>query len=116
MGRAKRAIAEPPAQEQAQAAEDEALLSLLALGLRLQATEDRWRVSGNTLPHRAALRDAGGTWNRLDMCWEFTGADPTARLAAAIQAAPTLGHNSGNGAAPPKRTITAIGAACANGS
>lgn len=102
MGRAKRAIAEPPTQEQAQAADDEALLSLLAAGLRLQSTDDRWRVSGNTLPHRAALRDAGGTWNRLDMCWEFTGADPTARLAAALQAAPTLGHNSGPGpGAPP---------------
>ena len=105
MGRAKRAIAEPPTQEPAQAADDEALLSLLALGLRLQSTDTLWRVSGNTLPHRAALRDAGGTWNRLDMCWEFAGADPTARLAAAIQATPpALGHNSGTGTstAPPK--------------
>jgi DNA repair protein RadC len=104
MGRAKRAVAEsgPAAAEPAGAADDDALLSLLAAGLRLQSTDDRWRVSGNTLPHRAALRDAGGTWNRLDLCWEFTGEDPTARLAAAIQAAPTLGHNSGNGAPPPK--------------
>src|SRR3954451_24254905 len=104
MGRAKRAVAEsgPAAAEPAGAADDDALLSLLAAGLRLQSTDDRWRVSGNTLPHGAALRDAGGTWNRLDLCWEFTCADPTARLAAAIQAAPTLGHNSGNGAPPPK--------------
>jgi DNA repair protein RadC len=70
--------------------------------LRLQSTDGRWRVSGNTLPHRAALRDAGGTWNRLDLCWEFAGEDPTARLAAAIEAAPGLGHNSGNGPPPPK--------------
>jgi len=72
---------------------DDALLSLLAAGLRLQATKDVWRVSGNTLPHRAALRDAGGSWNRLDQCWEFTD-DPAPRLAAAIAAAPA-GHNSG---------------------
>jgi len=77
-----------------QAGDDEALLSLLAAGLRVQSSDDRWRVSGNTLPHRTALRDAGGTWNRLDMCWEFTGEDPTATLAAAIEAAPTVGHNS----------------------
>jgi DNA repair protein RadC len=73
---------------------DEALLSLLAAGLRLQSTKDLWRVSGNTLPHRSAMRDAGGTWNRLDQCWEFAGEDPTARLAAAIAVTP-VGHNSG---------------------
>ena len=32
--------------------DDDALLSLLAAGLRLQADEALWRVSGNTLPHR----------------------------------------------------------------
>ncbi|MBN9537227.1 MAG: RadC family protein [Alphaproteobacteria bacterium] len=47
------------------------------------------------------LRDAGGTWNRLDQCWDFTGEDPTTRLVAAIEAAPTpSGHNSGNAEAP----------------
>ena len=97
MGRAKRAIAEAPTQ----VADDEALLALLAAGLRIQATDTLWRVSGNTLPHRAALRDAGGAWNRLDMCWEFTGEDPTARLAAVIETAPAaLGHNSGAPAEP----------------
>jgi len=104
MGRAKRAISEsePTTPEPAGAADDEALLSLLAAGLRLQSTDDLWRVSGNTLPHRAALRDAGGTWNRLDQCWEFTGADPTAKLAAALAAAPPAmtGHNSGAAMAP----------------
>jgi DNA repair protein RadC len=84
-------VAEPA---ETQSADDEALLSLLAAGLRLQATDSLWRVSGNTLPHRAVLRDAGGTWNRLDQCWEFAGADPTARLAAALEAVPALGHNS----------------------
>jgi len=92
MGRAKRAVAE--AEPTTQAAEDEALLSLIAAGLRLQSIDNSWRVSGNTLPHRALLRDAGGTWNRLDLCWEFTGEDPTHRIAAAIEATPALGHNS----------------------
>lgn len=98
MGRAKKAIAEPPAQ----ASQDDALVSLLAAGLRLQSTEGRWRISGNTLPHRALLRDAGGTWNRLDQCWEFTGEDPTAKLAAALEAAsvPAIGHNSNPPAEP----------------
>jgi DNA repair protein RadC len=103
MGRAKRAVAEPESAVPAAgtAADDEALLCLLAAGLRLQSTDRLWKVSGNTLPHRAVLRDAGGTWNRLDLCWEFTGEDPTARLAAAIEAAPAMaGHNSGAPAEP----------------
>ncbi len=72
------------------------MLALLAAGLRLQANDDLWRVSGNTLAHRALLRDSGGSWNKLDQCWEFAGEDPTAKLAAALQAAPEpSGHNSG---------------------
>ena len=90
-----------------EAADDDALLSLLAAGLRLQAGDALWRVSGNTLPHRTALRDAGGTWHRLDQCWEFTGEDPTAKLAAVLDAVPAApadnrGHNSGAPAVPPK--------------
>lgn len=83
--------------------DDDGLLALLAAGLRLQATDTLWRVSGNTLPHRTLLRDAGGRWNKLDQCWEFSGADPTARLRAALEALPaTAGHNSGELAeAPP---------------
>jgi len=97
MGRAKKAAAEPAAQS----SDDDALLSLLAAGLRLQAGDALWRVSGNTLPHRILLREAGGTWNRLDQCWEFAGEDPTAKLAAAIDATPAAaGHNSGEPAAP----------------
>ena len=77
-------------------ADDEALLALLAAGLRLQAGENGWRVSGNTLPHRQVLREAGGSWKKLDQCWEFSGEDPTARLAAALAAAPAAaGHNTG---------------------
>ncbi len=93
--------AEPAAD---QASNDDALLALLAAGLRLQSVKDSWRVSGNTLPHRAAMRDNGGTWNRLDQCWEFSGEDPAPRLATALAAAPA-GHNSGsqgNGMAEPK--------------
>ncbi len=82
--------------------DDAALLALLAQGLRLQSTEGLWRVSGNTLPHRVLLREAGGTWNRLDQCWDFTGEDPTIRLAAALEtaSAPSAGHNSGTADAP----------------
>src|SRR5436190_9989317 len=91
MGRAKRMATEPVAP----AGGDDALLSLLEAGLRLQAGDSHWRISGNTLPHRALLRDAGGSWNRLDQCWEFAGEDPTAKLAAALAAAPpAAGHNS----------------------
>ncbi|MBS0539992.1 MAG: DNA repair protein RadC [Proteobacteria bacterium] len=91
MGRAKKAVVEQQA-----ASNDEVLLALLAAGLRLQSTDSLWRISGNTLSHRTLLRDAGGTWNRLDQCWEFAGEDPTPRLKAALDAAPApAGHNSG---------------------
>jgi DNA repair protein RadC len=101
MGRARQATTEPTP-----VANDDALLALLAAGLRLQSNLQTngalWKVSGNTLPHRSLLRDAGGTWNRLDQCWEFLGDDPTEKLAAALQAAPpTAGHNSGEPAPPP---------------
>jgi len=94
MGKARKATVEA-------SASDDALLALLAAGLRLQSTESLWRVSGNTLPHRALLRDAGGNWNRLDQCWEFAGEDPTPRIKAALEAAPVgAGHNSGGLADP----------------
>jgi len=94
MGKAKRAALEPAT------GDDEALVALLAAGLRLKASDNLWRVSGNTLAHRALLREAGGAWNRLDQCWDFSGEDPTARLAAALAAAPApaAGHNSGEAA------------------
>ena len=84
-------------------ADDDALLTLAAAGLRLQAGENWWRVSGNTLPHRQLLRDGGGSWNKFDQCWEFSGEDPTATLAAALESQPAAcGHNSGklNGETP----------------
>jgi len=83
-------------------ADDSTFLALLAAGLRLQATDDRWRVSGNTLPYRLLLRDAGGIWNKLDQCWEFSSEDPTTKLAAALETAPAAtGHNSGADPAKP---------------
>ena len=92
MARRKTEVATAPADQTA----NDALLSLLAAGLRLQATSDLWRVSGNTLPHRTLLRDAGGTWNKLDQCWEFAGEDPTPKLATAIASLPSpAGHNTG---------------------
>ena len=83
-------------------ADDDALLSLLAAGLRLQAGGSCWRVSGNTLPHRQLLREAGGSWNKLDQCWDFTSEDPTEKLAAALAASPAQpGHNSAVNGEPP---------------
>ncbi len=103
MGKAKRAALDPGTGDNA--AGDDALVALLAAGLRLNASDTLWRVSGNTLVHRALLREAGGTWNRLDQCWDFTAEDPTVRLAAALTAAlaaapPAAGHNSNEPQAP----------------
>jgi DNA repair protein RadC len=96
MGKAKRTAAEEPAASTPTSMGDDALLALLAAGLRLHSTDSLWRVSGNTLAHRALLREVGGIWNRLDQCWEFADSDPTAKLAAALEAAPAMaGHNSG---------------------
>ena len=100
MGKAKRMAAEPTAEP---AADDRTVVALLAAGLRLQNADNLWRVSGNTLAHRFVLRDAGGIWNKLDQCWDFSGEDPTTKLVAAIEAAPApSGHNSGEPAAPTK--------------
>jgi DNA repair protein RadC len=79
--------------------DDDALLTLVTAGLRLQNGGASWRVSGNTLPHRQLMRDSGGTWNKLEQCWEFAGEDPTGKLAAALGTAPAAGHNSGERAA-----------------
>jgi len=96
MGKAKRAALDP------ETGDDEALVALLAAGLRLKASDNLWRVSGNTLPHRTLLREAGGAWNRLDQCWEFASDDPTAKLATALAAQPPApGHNSSE-PEPPK--------------
>ncbi|TAJ39877.1 MAG: DNA repair protein RadC [Reyranella sp.] len=47
------------------------------------------------------LREAGGVWNRLDQCWEFTAEDPTAKIVAALATQPpAAGHNSNDAEAP----------------
>ncbi|WP_371258355.1 DNA repair protein RadC [Magnetospira sp. QH-2] len=66
------------------------------------------QVSGNTHPHRHALRAAGGTWDKMKQVWVFTGTDPTAEIARQVSAhnaqrglaedgVPGVGHNH-----PPK--------------
>jgi DNA repair protein RadC len=110
MARRKAEAAETDIAADGTRADDDALLALLAAGLRLQTNQGLWRVSGNTLAHRALLRDAGGAWNKLDQCWEFAGEDPTLKLAAALTARPAVsGHNSGTPAAE-----TPIAAGCAS--
>ena len=76
---------------------------------------DLWRVTGNTLPHRTLLRDAGGDWNRLDQCWEFAATirrrsspppSPRRRLRCRPQ--------QRRGRQRPSRTIGAIASGCAS--
>ncbi|TWT13653.1 JAB domain-containing protein [Reyranella sp. CPCC 100927] len=92
---------------EAPTADDAGLLTLLAAGLNVRASRTRdtaqpvWRISGNTHHHRTLLRDAGGTWNRLEQAWEFAESDPTPRLVEALAALPAAaGHNSGQPATP----------------
>ena len=89
------------------ASDDPNLLSLIAAGLHLRPGKARdgaeiWRIGGNTLAHRDALREAGGTWNRIEQVWEFAGDDPTASVARALAARPAAaGHNSREAAERP---------------
>ncbi|MCW5746513.1 MAG: DNA repair protein RadC [Alphaproteobacteria bacterium] len=85
--------------------DDSHLLTLLSAGLTVRAAQTRdtqqpvWRVAGNTLPHRALLRDAGGSWNRVEQAWDFAGDDPTAALAGLLGARPpAAGHNAADAA------------------
>ena len=81
--------------------------ALSAVGLQLQAVAASdgtplWRITGNTFPNKELLHEAGGKWNRVGECWEFTAADPGPALAAALAARPRgIGDNSG-AAEPPK--------------
>ncbi|TXL70233.1 JAB domain-containing protein [Vineibacter terrae] len=115
MGRRKIADTEPgiavapEAPADASGEDDSHLLALLAAGLHLRPARARdtgrpvWRVSGNTLAHKALLREAGGNWNRIEQAWEFTDDDPTAKLVQALAAQPpAAGHNSGS-TPPPER-------------
>jgi len=61
MGKAKSAAVEPTVP----AADDDALLALLAAGLRLQSNDALFKVSGNTLAHRTLLREALSEVSRL---------------------------------------------------
>jgi DNA repair protein RadC len=89
------------------ASDDANLISLIAAGLQLRQARTRdgaeiWRIGGNTLAHRDALREAGGSWNRIEQVWEFAGDDPTASVARALTAKPAaVGHNSRDAAEKP---------------
>jgi DNA repair protein RadC len=75
--------------------------ALGAAGLQLQVLDapdgtPLWRITGNTFANRELLHEAGGKWNRVSECWEFTAADPSATLIAALAARPRgVGDNSG---------------------
>jgi DNA repair protein RadC len=49
-----------------------------------------FRVQGNTHPYRHLLHDAGGVWHSVDLCWVFSGTDPTDAIATALRANPDL--------------------------
>jgi DNA repair protein RadC len=76
---------------------DDGSIALQSAGLRLHAGDTLWRVSGNTRPHARLLREAGGTWNKLDQCWEFSGEDPTPKIRLALEtfSSAGAGHNVG---------------------
>jgi len=75
---------------------------LARLGISVEpvagGAEGRFAVRGDTYPHRQALQELGGRWDKLARLWLFDGPeDPSSRLAAAIAAeVPT------DGAAPPE--------------
>jgi len=47
-----------------------------------------YRVTGDTHPHRALMRELGGKWDRLEEAWVFSGEDPSAVLAARLAPLP----------------------------
>jgi DNA repair protein RadC len=74
---------------------------LARLGISVESVgggAGRFAVRGDTYPHRQALQELGGRWDKLARFWVFEGPDdPSPRLAAAIAAAvPT------DGAPPPE--------------
>jgi DNA repair protein RadC len=44
----------------------------------------RFAVRGDTFPHRQALQDLGGRWDKLAHVWVFEAEDPSEKLAAAL--------------------------------
>lgn len=45
---------------------------------------ERFAVTGDTYPHRQALQDLGGQWDKLARVWVFETENPTERLVAAL--------------------------------
>lgn len=76
-----------------------AALDTAGLNVREHAGEDGrplYIVFGNTLPHRATLRELGGRWDKLQQAWLFDSEDSLPRLADALAArpAPAAGDNA----------------------
>lgn len=59
-----------------------------------------FRISGNTHPHRAALRGVGGEWDKLLKVWHFTGDHPVVEIAEAIKKGPGLEEPGDDGDKP----------------
>ncbi|HWA45180.1 MAG TPA: DNA repair protein RadC [Hypericibacter adhaerens] len=45
---------------------------------------ERFAVRGDTYPHRQALQEIGGQWDKLARAWVFESQDPTERLIAVL--------------------------------
>ena len=57
----------------------------LEVAERHTATSDPvFIIRGDTHPHRQALREAGGRWDRIAQHWVFTGTDPRPKLAESL--------------------------------
>jgi DNA repair protein RadC len=50
-----------------------------------------YHIGGNTHPHRLTMRRLGGTWDKLNQVWVFTGDDPSAALVEAIATSNSAG-------------------------
>jgi DNA repair protein RadC len=79
---------------------DKTQLARLGISVEPMAggAEGRFAVRGDTYPHRQALQELGGRWDKLAHVWLFDGPDhPGPRLAAAI-----AGALPPDGALPPE--------------
>jgi DNA repair protein RadC len=60
-----------------------------ALGLTMterqtSAGDYVYKINGDTLRYRHALRELGGQWDKIEQCWVFTGNDPRPALLARL--------------------------------